>query len=303
MNKMPRNRSDTAVSSKAVTVTIVVMFVCGCALILFRRGDHVLDVVSAPSSDNFRSVPDRLILTTVRGLDVPSLTLREWLQNSLLVIRSESFRMDDPSEQLLAQIKSSVVVDLFHTNITDAVRTACVESHSVRWLRLPPDSTAEELEWIGRLRRLRGLALTHAHLADADLSPLGELQELEWLEISNAKVGASVAASLPRLPQLQSLSISGNDSTDSTILELKSDKLPRLRVLWIDNSKITERSVDWVANQFQLEFLSIFGLRLSASSIRSLGSMNELLFLDITASEEQANLLMQLLPNCVISAE
>jgi hypothetical protein len=207
------------------------------------------------------------LLFGVRDDNAPNKILREWVRPGA---KKPTQRMLPP--ELLQKIKddSAEVLDLRDCELDDETKPAIARLRNLKWLRLPTTTTSADLEWIGQLTELRGLALVGADLRGANLAALDHLKELQWLSLSMAKMGDEEFETLPYFTRLEYLGLEG--VTDAWLLHLVEARLPRLRSLSLDHSNFTDRGLIQLcdAYRYDLEFINLYRVDgISSASVSS----------------------------------
>lgn len=201
----------------------------------------------------------------------PNSQLFDWMQNSTLFIQPASNK---------TQLEDGDIIDLSGVEVNDNIRQFLIESSKLEWLRLGASTSSKELDWVCKLKHLRGLSVEGMKLEPTDFKKLEALKNLEWLDISRTKarsldfsqfpnlkvllcsaipIDDSFFDKLPSNMALKSIFALSSDITDSGVSVL-AEKTPSLQYLNLGyTSGITQDSIELFPQFKQLDFLYIGG--------------------------------------------
>jgi hypothetical protein len=241
----------------------------------------------------------------VRDLDAPNGDLIRWS------VASRPDPPRDPSRETLRAIQDDSIelLDLCDVRLTQASKARLRELQKVKWLRLPPVMSTNDVAWIAEMRQLRGLSLNYSDLDGVDLGCLSTLESLQWLELDGVRMSDKDFATLPRLKSLQTLIMTGPTVTDGYLRHLASMKLPSLLSLALSHGSVTDTGLHELCSAYDLEYLGLFCVpKVTERSVDSVSSMKRLRVLAVGGSgmcpeyreNETVRRLERLLPDCVI---
>jgi len=242
----------------------------------------------------------------IRDPTAPNEILADWLAGVGPDPRRPE-RSEDLSEILRAD--TAQILDLHGIPLDADAKVQLSRLRRVKWLRLSTGVTARDLEWLGRLKQLRGLSLVRADLAGADFRELARLKSLRWLNLSDAKVSPTNLRDLARLTRLESLFLAGEEIGDDHLCCLAEKKMPALASLGLERTSVTDRGIQRICRAYDLEYLGLsFARQVTKRSVASIARMKRLQLLAIGMSgicpdalpSDTVQRLSRLLPNCRI---
>ena len=121
------------------------------------------------------------------------------------------------------------ILDFHNLPLTDPLKSQLKQLTRVTWLRVSAGITAEDLDWLGKMRQLRGLSLAYANLTGADFGNLASVESLQWVNLRYARMSDREFASFPRLTKLEVLVLAGPSVTDECLTRLASLQFARSR--------------------------------------------------------------------------
>jgi hypothetical protein len=225
---------------------------------------------------------DPFVLFGVRDAAAPNMLLNLWLYEnppnptrlSLCESVANAIR-DDTAE----------AINLHDVRLNDELRARLPQLQRLQWLSVSVGVTGKDLEWLGRMPRLRGLAMTHADLTQADFSHLRTKDSLQWLTLACSKMTEGDFATLPCLERLELLWFYGPQVTDAYLEHLAEIHLPSLRSLGLYATSVTDRGIDAFCQTYNLEYLDVFRSdRVTPNSVPSICRMDRLQLLGVGGS-------------------
>lgn len=161
----------------------------------------------------------------------------------------------------------------------------------LKWLHVGGRATGNDLQWIARLSRLRGLSLCGADLTAGDLSSLASLSELQWLDLSNARLPALKSSPLPSFAKLEflglaSVRLTGDDAPAIPVC-------PMLRTLLLSDTEVLDQAIQALPSTSpHLKHLELSGAAgVTERSLSSLRALMELEYLHLGKTGLEATLL------------
>jgi hypothetical protein len=249
---------------------------------------------------------DHFVLFGVRDAAAPNMLLNLWLYQNL----------PDPTRSGLGESvakairdDSAVAIDLHDVRLTDELRARLPQLQRLEWLSISAGVTGKDIEWLGRMPRLRGLAMTHADLSHADFRHLRTEDSLQWLTLACSKMAESDFATLPCLDRLELLWFYGQQVTDANLEHLARIHLPSLRSLGLYATSVTDRGIDTLCKTYNLEYLDVFHSdQVTPNSVPSICRMDRLQLLGVGGSgiapgyrmTDAIGELRRLLPKCIV---
>jgi hypothetical protein len=186
--------------------------------------------VPAPSLEEYTRI------IGVSSADAPNDMLLHWTGDNL----SETEPRRIPPQVVKDLQSTAKSFDCTPYSIDDTLKRTVTEAPRLRWLRIGYRTTSRDLAWVCQLRHLRGLSLRGADLRGADLDSLQKLEDLEWLDLSETDL-RSIAARLPPLPRLQVLLLKSSTVTDADLPS--SGQFPSLKVLSLRHTNIADEGL------------------------------------------------------------
>lgn len=211
----------------------------------------------------------------VRDATAPNMLLNRWINsNPPEYLRQSQVNLE--TAQALRE-DTALAIDLHDVVLTEELRAQLALLHRVQWLRLSLGINSEDLRWIGSLKQLRGLALTHVKLAGADFQHLAAAKSLQYLTLTNSEFTDSEFGSLPRLARLERLCLSGRQINDACVKHLAEVHLPSLRSLTLEFSSVTNEGLRRFCEVYDLEYLNLYCSReILANSVPTIAKMKRL---------------------------
>eukprot|EP00854_Cymbomonas_tetramitiformis_P007563 gene7563-9009_t len=156
--------------------------------------------------------------------------------SQLLAARSDSFHRAVPTE--LGQLTELRRLELFVNSLSGTFPSEMLQLGSLEELALLGNPA---LEWpltseVGRLTRLRSLALSHVAIGTALPSDLGRLRELTRFFLSSAKLTGTLPTELGLLTSLGALWLGNNTLSGRIPTELGN--LTHLQQMWLQTNRL-----------------------------------------------------------------
>ena len=210
-----------------------------------------------------------------------------------------------------ATVERSTVLDCRKYTMDDSFYSAIKQVDNIRWLILGEQFVRDDIEWVLKLKELRGLAVRNANdLNGVDISRIQSLSNLESISLRNVSFSCKEASELS-FPNLESLAISGELLGDEHIeLFAENTKLVALEVSW---SSVTDDGIMQVLhNNSGIKSLELMHSRsISSKSISTIASLKNLRYLHLGGTRlaaekfnDQIGTIVEIqktLPNCYIS--
>lgn len=130
--------------------------------------------------------------------------------------------------------------------------------------------TADALQSLAGLPRLRKLELNRTPLTDDALGLLAKLKELRELSLRHTRIGDAGVAHLAALTELRHLSLSGTRITDQGLAHLEG--FPKLTTLILDDTAVTGDGLQRLQSLPALQFLHLTGTKVSPAAVRAFRS-------------------------------
>lgn len=215
----------------------------------------------------------------VRDSNAPNMLLHFW-NNSNAPPETPSPLNPETAQAL--RDDTALVIDLHKVSLNEELREQLPRLQRVQWLRLSAGVSGEDVNWIGNLKQLRGLSLSHARLVGADFESLGNAESLMYLTLRYSEFTDSEFKTLPRLEKLQTLMLEGRNINDACLKHLAEVRLPSLRTLSIALSSVTDEGMRQLCEVYDLEVMNLYSSRdISAESITAIAKMNRLRLLGV----------------------
>ncbi|MCU0872965.1 MAG: hypothetical protein MUE50_11555 [Pirellulaceae bacterium] len=266
----------------------------------------VSEVIRRGTDDSGKDV---FAIFGVRDPTAPNMNLNYWLNHNppdpkspLSVLHTET----------LTALRNDTarMIDLHDVPLTAELRSQLAGLRQVHWLRLSAGVTSADLTWLGRMRQLRGLALTHADLTNGDFQALVTIDSLQWLTLAQTKMSPKDFSTLPRLDKLQTLWLAGPQVTDAYLEHLAETRLSSLLSLGLYYTSVTDAGMKRLCEVYDLEYLDFFASeKVTEQSVPTIARMQRLRELGVGYSgiAPQANhrtdavdQLRRLLPKCSV---
>lgn len=145
-------------------------------------------------------------------------------------------------------------------------------------LRLEMTIDGEGLAYLARLKSLKSLRLARPtndceQISHQCLAAIGKLTQLEYLALRDMTIGGESLACLAGLSNLKSLSITQSADTDSAPPLKRLPPLPRLEVLNLDGSHVSDDDLRPVAALPRLKSLSLARTNVTAAGLANLAPL------------------------------
>lgn len=251
-------------------------------------------------------VDDPFALFGVRDATAPNMLLNRWLYQN----------PPDPTGLSLPESVANAIcddtaesIDLHNVRLTDELRVRLSQLQRLHWLSVSVGVTGKDIEWLGRIPHLRGLAMTHADLTQADFSHMRTIGSLQWLTLARSTMTEADFATLPCLERLELLWLDGPQVTDAYLDHLAKIRLPSLRTLGLYATSVTNRGMETLCHNYNLEYLDVYNsAQVTPDSVSSIRRMDRLRELGVGGSgiapvyqtTEAVAELRRLLPKCSV---
>ena len=154
--------------------------------------------------------------------------------------------------------RTLIMLNLGHTDVTDADLEHLKELTALKWLNLEDTRITDNgLQHLNGLTGLNGLQLKDTSITDAGLERLRGLTSLEDLGLCHTEVTDGGLVHLSSFPALTMLDLKGTAITDAGLEYLKS--LTTLRVLMLERAEITNAGLRHLTGLTALRWLFLDG--------------------------------------------